>query len=41
MVRQEGDKFVITRIDGYNYMYYGDTNLYLARSKTLTDWEVL
>ena len=41
VVRQEGDQFVMTRIDGYYYMYYGDTNLYLARSKTLTDWEVL
>ena len=41
VVRQEGDQFVMNRIDGYYYMYYGDTNLYLARSKTLTDWEVL
>ena len=41
VVRQEGDQFVMTRIDGYYYMYYGDTNLYLARSKTLTNWEVL
>jgi predicted GH43/DUF377 family glycosyl hydrolase len=41
VVRQEGDQFVMTKIDGYYYMYFGDTNLYLARSKTLTDWEVL
>ena len=41
VVRQEGDQFVMTRIDEYYYMYYGDTNLYIARSKTLTDWEVL
>ena len=31
----------MTKIDGYYYMYFGDTNLYLARSKMLTDWEVL
>jgi predicted GH43/DUF377 family glycosyl hydrolase len=41
VVRQEGDEFVMTKIDGYYYMYFGDTNLYLARSKTLTEWEVL
>jgi beta-1,2-mannosidase len=41
VVRQEGNQFVMTKINGYYYMYYGDTNLYLARSKTLTDWEVL
>ena len=41
VVRQEDNQFVMTRIDGYYYIYYGDTNLYLARSKTLTDWEVL
>jgi beta-1,2-mannosidase len=41
VVRQEGDQFVMTKIDGYYYMYFGDTNLYLARSKTLTEWEVL
>jgi predicted GH43/DUF377 family glycosyl hydrolase len=41
VVRQQGDQFVMTKIDGYYYMYFGDTNLYLARSKTLTEWEVL
>jgi hypothetical protein len=41
VVRQEGDQFVMTRIEGYYYMYYGETNLYLAQSKTLTDWAVL
>jgi beta-1,2-mannosidase len=41
VVRQQGDQFVMTKIDGYYYMYFGDTNLYIARSKTLTDWEVL
>ena len=41
IVRQEDNQFVMAKIDGYYYMYFGDTNLYLARSKTLTDWEVL
>ncbi len=41
IVRQRGERFVMTKINGYYYMYFGDTNLYLARSKTLVDWEVL
>ena len=41
IVRQRGERFVMTKINGYYYMYFGDTNLYLARSKTLLDWEVL
>ena len=41
IVKQQGDQFIMTKIEGYYYMYFGDTNLYLARSKTLLDWEVL
>ena len=41
IVKQQGDQFIMTKIDGYYYMYFGDTNLYLARSKTLVDWEIL
>jgi len=41
VVRKLGNRFVMAKIDGYYYMYFGDTNLYLARSKSLRDWEVL
>ena len=38
---QVEDQFVATKIDGYYYMYFGDTSLFIARSKDLKSWEVL
>ncbi len=38
---QVDDQFVATKIDGYYYMYFGDTSLFIARSKDLKSWEVL
>ena len=38
---QVDDQFVATKIDGYYYMYYGDTSLFIARSIDLESWEVL
>jgi len=35
------DQFVATKIDGYYYMYFGDTSLFMARSTDLKSWEVL
>ena len=35
------DQFVATKIDGYYYMYFGDTSLFIARSTNLESWEVL
>jgi len=35
------DQFVATKIDGYYYMYFGDTSLFIARSTDLESWEVL
>lgn len=35
------DQFVATKIDGYYYMYFGDTSLFMARSTDLESWEVL
>ena len=35
------DQFVATKIDGHYYMYFGDTSLFIARSKDLKSWEVL
>jgi len=38
---QVEDQFVATKIDGYYYMYFGDTSLFIARSTDLESWEVL
>ena len=38
---QVEDQFVATKIDGHYYMYFGDTSLFIARSKDLKSWEVL
>lgn len=38
---QVEDQFVAAKIDGYYYMYFGDTSLFIARSKDLKSWEVL
>ena len=38
---QTEDQFVATKIDGYYYMYFGDTSLFIARSKGLKSWEIL
>ncbi|KAA5546777.1 glycoside hydrolase family 130 protein [Adhaeribacter rhizoryzae] len=35
-----GDKMVATRIDGKYWMYFGDTNLFMATSNDLIHWEV-
>ncbi len=35
------DQFMATKINGYYYMYFGDTSLFIARSKDLKSWEVL
>jgi predicted GH43/DUF377 family glycosyl hydrolase len=32
------DQFVATKIDGYYYMYFGDTSLFIARSTDLESW---
>ena len=38
---QVEDQFVAIKIDGYYYMYFGDTSLFIARSKDLKSWKVL
>jgi len=35
------EKFVATKINGKYWMYFGDTNLFLASSDNLTDWKIL
>ncbi|MFM2401567.1 MAG: hypothetical protein RI950_1084 [Bacteroidota bacterium] len=38
---QNGSKMVATKIDGLYYMYFGDTDLFLATSKDLRHWDIL
>ena len=35
------DKFIATKVNGKYWMYFGDTNLFLASSDNLTDWKIL
>ncbi len=39
--KKEGEKFIATKINGKYWMYWGDTNLYLATSNNLRDWNIL
>jgi len=39
--RQEGSRIVATRIGNKYWMYFGDTNLFMATSDDLINWEVL
>lgn len=36
---QEGDNIVAKKINGKYWMYFGDTDLFLATSENLTDWQ--
>ena len=38
--KQNGDKITATKIKGKYWMYFGDTDLYLATSENLIHWEV-
>jgi predicted GH43/DUF377 family glycosyl hydrolase len=38
---QNGSKIVAKKINGLYYMYYGDTDLFLATSKDLRHWDIL
>ena len=38
---QNGSKIVAKKIDGLYYMYFGDTDLFLATSKDLRHWDIL
>lgn len=39
VTKQAGDHFVATKIDGKYWMYWGDTNIFMATSSDLKDWE--
>lgn len=36
--RMEGDQLIATRINGLYWMYWGDTDIFMATSENLTDW---
>lgn len=38
VVRRLGNNFIAEKINGYYWMYFGDTNLFLARSVDLLNW---
>jgi beta-1,2-mannosidase len=38
VVKQSGEKFIATKINGKYWMYFGDTNLFLASSDDLIHW---
>jgi predicted GH43/DUF377 family glycosyl hydrolase len=38
---QQGSRLVAHQIDGLYYMYFGDTDLFLATSKDLRHWDIL
>jgi predicted GH43/DUF377 family glycosyl hydrolase len=39
--KQQGSSLVAKKIDGLYYMYFGDTDLFLATSRDLRHWEIL
>lgn len=41
VVKQVGSKMIATKINGYYWMYFGDTDLFMAQSKDLIQWNVL
>ena len=40
VAEQEGDQFVAKKIDGKYWMYFGDTNIFLATSDDLISWQI-
>lgn len=39
VTKKEGDRMVAKKINGKYWMYWGDSDIYLATSKNLTDWK--
>lgn len=40
VVKKKGSQLVVDKIKGYYWMYFGDTNLFLAKSTDLRHWEI-
>ena len=41
VAQQIGEKIIAAKVDGKYWMYFGDTNLFMATSQDLINWEVL
>ncbi|WP_209328808.1 glycoside hydrolase family 130 protein [Lunatimonas salinarum] len=41
VARQVGEEIIAEKINGYYWMYFGDTDLFLAKSLDLVNWEPL
>jgi predicted GH43/DUF377 family glycosyl hydrolase len=37
--KKDGNRLIATKIKGMYWMYWGDTNIYLAQSENLIDWQ--
>lgn len=40
VVKQQGSRMVADKINGFYWMYFGDTNLFLAKSTDMKHWEI-
>ncbi len=40
IIKQQNNHLVAEKINGYYWMYFGDTNLFLAKSSDLRTWEI-
>ena len=38
VARQEGQRFIATKIDGKYWMYFGDTDIFIATSEDMINW---
>ena len=41
ITKRVGEKFIATKINGKYYMYFGDTNIFLATSSDLITWKII
>ncbi|NNF22762.1 MAG: glycosidase, partial [Saprospiraceae bacterium] len=41
IAKQEGTRMIATKINGKYWMYFGDTNLYMAYSEDLVNWDLV
>jgi predicted GH43/DUF377 family glycosyl hydrolase len=41
VARREGDRIIAAKVDGRYWMYFGDTDLFVAASGDLMHWEIL
>src|SRR5947209_12687181 len=39
--KREGEKMIATKINGKYWMYWGESNIYMATSENLIDWTLI